>query len=220
MTVPRALRMRSLLEGEARLALRGVSLLNHPTETGQPLVISSGGRFRLVHSGDVKVYENLDFLSRAHLVHQAMVQPRDEEALARLASPDVDPGEQVILAGGRALEGPACVPGDQVVVERYGPEEVVVRTSSAAEGYLVLGDTWYPGWKAAVDGREVEVLRANVLFRAVYVPPGEHEVRMWYAPATWTWGWRLSLAAAAVLAATAAVGWRRRQARRKAVPGV
>lgn len=218
--IPRALRVRALLEGEARLALRGMSLLNHPTETGQPLVVSSGGRFRLVHSGDVKIYENLDFLPRAYLVHRSLIQQSDEEGLARLAAPDFDPAQQVVLAGGRALEGSPHVPGDQVVMERYAPEEVIVRTSSAAAGYLVLGDTWYPGWKAAVDGRETEIVRANVLFRAVYVPPGEHGVHMWYAPPAWTWGWRLSLAAGMALAVAALVSWWRRQARRNTLPGV
>jgi len=49
-------------------------------------------------------------------------------------------------------------------------------------GYLVLSDTWVPGWKATLDGRDVPVIRADFAFRAVKVPPGEHEVRMDYRP--------------------------------------
>ena len=38
------------------------------------------------------------------------------------------------------------------------------------EGYLVVSDTWYPGWQATVDGEAATIERANVHFRAVYLP--------------------------------------------------
>ena len=50
-----------------------------------------------------------------------------------------------------------------------------VRTSQS--GYLVLADTWYPGWKAQVDGLDASLLRANLMFRAVHLEAGEHVVR-------------------------------------------
>ncbi|MBM2841906.1 MAG: hypothetical protein HW412_2434, partial [Bacteroidetes bacterium] len=52
-----------------------------------------------------------------------------------------------------------------------------VRVRSNVDGLLVLSDTYYPGWKAFVDGAEREVLQANICQRAVEVPSGEHEVR-------------------------------------------
>jgi hypothetical protein len=209
MVIPRSLQVRSLLSGEARLALRGMSLLNHPTETGQPVVLSSGGRFRLVHSGDVKVYENLDFLPRAHLVHRATVEPDDGKALTLLGDPAFDPAQEVVLAEGRALAVPPPHTAEAVAFVRYEPEEVVLRVSAGAEGYLVLADTWYPGWQATVDGQPADLARANILFRAVYLPPGEHEVRMVYAPRAWAWGWPLSLVAVGILVAVLAADLRR-----------
>ncbi|HET9300504.1 MAG TPA: hypothetical protein VFO11_11215, partial [Candidatus Polarisedimenticolaceae bacterium] len=49
-------------------------------------------------------------------------------------------------------------------------------------GYLVVADSFVPGWSAAEDGRPVPILRADYAFRAVPVSPGAHEVVMRYSP--------------------------------------
>ena len=51
-------------------------------------------------------------------------------------------------------------------------------------GHLVLADTYDPGWKATVDGRRADVLRANGAFRAVHLDAGRHVVEMVYRPAS------------------------------------
>jgi uncharacterized membrane protein YfhO len=50
------------------------------------------------------------------------------------------------------------------------------------DNLLVLSDTYYPGWKAYLDGNPVKIFRANYNFRAVSVPPGKHEVKFVYNP--------------------------------------
>jgi uncharacterized membrane protein YfhO len=47
----------------------------------------------------------------------------------------------------------------------------------------VVADTYDPGWKATVDGRDAPLLRANLAFRAVPVDAGRHTVEMRYRPA-------------------------------------
>jgi uncharacterized membrane protein YfhO len=49
-------------------------------------------------------------------------------------------------------------------------------------GFLVLNDLYYPYWRAHVDGMEQEILTANILFRAVMVPAGSHEVVFTFDP--------------------------------------
>jgi hypothetical protein len=43
-------------------------------------------------------------------------------------------------------------------------------------GWLVISDTWYPGWRAWLDGEPAEIYRADYLFAACTA--GEHRVRM------------------------------------------
>jgi uncharacterized membrane protein YfhO len=163
------------------------------TATTRQVTLSTDGHYRLVHSGDVKIYENLDTLPRAWVVHQAEVIPDDEQAIARLREPDFDPARTAILASGETLAG-AGVAMAQVV--SYAPEEVVVDVTTDAPGYLLLADTFYPGWQAVVDGQPTPILRADVLFRAVRLGPGIHRVEFRYRPASLRWGAWISAAAA------------------------
>jgi hypothetical protein len=64
----------------------------------------------------------------------------------------------------------------------WRPAHIQIETNSEQGGVLALHDTWYPGWVAEIDGARVPVLRADVLFRAVEVPPGHHRVVFRYAP--------------------------------------
>ena len=50
------------------------------------------------------------------------------------------------------------------------PERIIVETGAVRPGILVLTDTFYPGWRVTVDGAPARLLRANYLFRGVYVP--------------------------------------------------
>ncbi len=47
---------------------------------------------------------------------------------------------------------------------------------------MVLNDVWHPWWEAELDGAPTRLLKANVLFRAVAVPPGVHQVRFVFRP--------------------------------------
>ena len=84
----------------------------------------------------------------------------------------------------------------------YEPEHVVVRTQSSADGYLVLADSYYPCWEAEVDGQTTPILRANLVFRAVELPAGAHQVEFVYRPRLIRIGAEISLAAAVLVIAT------------------
>ena len=49
----------------------------------------------------------------------------------------------------------------------YEPERVVIEVDAPRPGYLVLTDSYYPGWQAMVDRAATTILRANGFFRAV-----------------------------------------------------
>jgi uncharacterized membrane protein YfhO len=76
---------------------------------------------------------------------------------------------------------------------RDSPNAVTIHAESKSGGFLVLADTFYPGWQATLDGTPVEILRANHAFRAVVFPPGEHIVMFRYAPLSFRMGGAISL---------------------------
>jgi uncharacterized membrane protein YfhO len=70
----------------------------------------------------------------------------------------------------------------QARIVRYEPERVVIETDTPVDGFLVLTDTYMPGWQAQVDGQPTELYIADYAFRAVRIPAGQHRVEFVYAP--------------------------------------
>ncbi|NLE44162.1 MAG: YfhO family protein [Chloroflexi bacterium] len=198
---------------EGELVVRGLSLIDERTGAFQSLVISDQGRFRLAHSGDVKIYENLDALPRA-FVATAVAVADDEEALALMRETTFDPVRHVVLmADGRvardqseAYSSNLADVGGTARIVRDEPERVEIAVSLRSPGYLVLADAWYPGWEARVDGDVVPIERADLLFRAVAMDSGEHMVVFSYEPVSLRVGGAISLVAILLTAvSTAAV---------------
>ncbi len=64
---------------------------------------------------------------------------------------------------------------------------MILDADSPDGGFLVLNDLWHPWWFAELDGKPAPILRANVLFRAVAMPPGRHTVRFRFRPVAGAW---------------------------------
>jgi hypothetical protein len=92
-----------------------------------------------------------------------------------------------------AAEAPPTAPGRVLRVER-GASSVRIEAEAEGAGLLVVQDAFWPGWRATLDGRPVEILAADFLVRAVAWPPGRHALEMTYAPGEV----RLGLAASAL----------------------
>jgi hypothetical protein len=107
---------------------------------------------------------------------------REPESYGIFGDSSFDPWRQVLIPGGSASR-PAreSFRGTARIAWRRS-DALAVDVDANAAGYLVLVEAYDPGWKATVDGVPAEVLRANVLFRAVPVGEGRHHVVMRYRP--------------------------------------
>ena len=72
-------------------------------------------------------------------------------------------------------------------------------TSADAGFWLFLADTYHPGWKATVDGKDTPVYPAQVLGKAIYVPAGKHEVDIFFQSDTFRIGAAISAISLIVL---------------------
>jgi hypothetical protein len=180
------------------LTVRGLSLMDERSGAFQSLTL---GPYRLVHSGDVKVYEHQAALPRAFVVPNA-ISADDTSALGRLADPAFDARQLVLLADDWVGDGVTIRTAGRATITQYAPEAVTIQAQGP--GYLVLTDAYYPGWVARVNGQPAQIWRANVMFRAVALPAGAHEVVFTYAPRSVTVGLWISVVAWVGLAATLA----------------
>jgi hypothetical protein len=170
----------------------------------------SGDQLRLVYRDEhALVYENLSVLPRAYLVRRAIVA-KDREALEMLASPDFDPAVEIVVD----RSPPVTLASDRpaagtVTFVSYSANRVVLQAVVQHDSMLFLSDTYYPGWRALVDGAETSIYRANHAFRAVYLPAGSHTVEFVYDPQTFRLG--LGITTIGLVLAGVLLAWERRR---------
>jgi hypothetical protein len=140
---------------------------------------------------------------RAFVAGKARVQPSLERQTDLLFDPGHDPTRVVLLdreapAAAGSTGVPARSPGATIIGERT-TELTLQADVGSGGGFLTLLDSFDPDWRVTVDGRPATLLRANVLFRAVRLAPGRHEVRFLYRPTAFFVGLAISLLSAVVI---------------------
>jgi hypothetical protein len=166
---------------------------------------------RLLNLMGVGVVEKLDSVSsygvryqmipgsqRFRFVPCAYYAQNESEALANVIDLKIDLAKYVVIEGLMLADKSLCPDAQtsadiQLISDRSNSLQVNLKVGE--EGFLVVSDVWYPGWKALVDGKAVPVWRGNYLFRVVPVSAGAHTVEMIYRPASFMAGLALTLLA-------------------------
>ena len=140
----------------------------------------------IARTKDAYVYENPRALPRVMLVG-GWRQANFEEMLQTGLWPSVDPRRIVLLENPPSPSIPEGKGGEARIVGYYNTE-ITIETVADAPALLVLNDVWHPWWRVCIDGAAADMLKANVLFRAVAVPAGKHLVRFRFHPFAETFG--------------------------------
>lgn len=146
-----------------------------------------GNRRTLLADQTIKIYKNKRALPRSFLVSDYVWEPDPAQALERVSKGNFDPASIVILEekpiwdtlmpAGRST-GNALIA--KIKSESNNRVKLVAQVNR--QSILYLSDTFYPGWKAYVDGIGTKIYRANYNFRAVALSPGAHQVEFRYEP--------------------------------------
>ena len=141
-----------------------------------------GDFVELTRIGDVHVYENPRALPRVLLATCAIHV--DFAAMMKSGEwPEADYRETVLLETPPICHTRKDAPPATAKILSYENDRVVAEASAPpGGGWLILNDVWHPWWFANLDGVEAPILRANVMFRAVAIPEGRHEVRFEFQP--------------------------------------
>ncbi|MFC2045981.1 oligosaccharide flippase family protein [Chloroflexota bacterium] len=212
----------SLIEGQGELLHNRISPVYGVENLSSPLLdllnvryVATEGEipnedYALVYDGELRIYENLDALPRAFALPRAESVSEAGMASQLLA---FDPREVVLLDQAAQPESrPEATdvnwPLQPARVVTYAPNTVFVDVEMPGAGWLVLADSYFPGWKAyrsdaaeslpgdqppdpkaePPDETELEIVRANGNFRAVHLGPGKHRVRFKYTPMSFKLG--------------------------------
>ncbi|MBI2963190.1 MAG: hypothetical protein HYY35_05495 [Deltaproteobacteria bacterium] len=168
-----------------------------------------------------RVYRLVEPLAQARLVSSLEVVAAEGDALRRLLAADFPVESAAIVdrmpAGWSNPREAGAPPRGRVHFVSYGSDEVKLDVETAERAFLVLNDSYFPGWEADVDGRPAEIFQTNAFVRGLVVPRGRHSVRFCYRPDSWSRGAALSAVGLLALAALFVAGIRRR--RRQRDPG-
>ncbi len=101
--------------------------------------------------------------------------PRHTAIIDRQFEPLLDASQ----SGAGATDSTATVTQTRLI-----SDEVDYDVSSQKGGLVVFSEIYYPGWTATIDGEPANIVRADYVLRAMYVPAGKHQIHMEFHPQT------------------------------------
>jgi hypothetical protein len=186
------------------------------THVLSPVPVVSAQLREIPNEDGIHVYEVAG--QRVRIIPEARKVDSNREAASFLVQPGFDPDRLLLLHRRKRDEAlqqstaPARSARAQIVSE--DSRHVRVDVEAPQGGYLLLADTYYPGWQAQVDGTAATLHRANISLRAVWLPPGAKKVEFVYEATAFFRGIKLaSVALVLLLAWVLACARRVRQAR-------
>jgi hypothetical protein len=147
--------------------------------------------FESLYPWPARVFEVKDALPRCFVVSSSRIADGGA-ALVLASDPSFDPRREAILSSGSATP-PAPGFAGSCAIETLIPDRAVLRAALSDPGFLVLVNTYEPGWHVLVDGQKAPLLRANVTFQGVALSQGVHRVELIYRPLSVVIGAGISL---------------------------
>ena len=120
--------------------------------------------------------------------------------------------ETAVIDGSKFRVLSNAQPDSTATVKLVGqiPSSMKYEATSQTGGLIVFSEIYYPkGWHAFVDDKEVPLLRADYVLRAVEVPAGAHKIEMRFEPKPYTIGNKVTIASSWLLliVVAASLGW-------------
>lgn len=150
--------------------------------------------------------ENRNVFPKAWLVPAAAQSNVTAETLGVLQNPTFNPQLVAIVESAPPIQlaqptATNLVSPGQVQVLKYEGERIDLAAESSANAMLVLGEKYYRGWRATVDGKETEIYPVDHVLRGIYLGPGKHKIEFTFDPLPFKVGKYLTLASFALFAA-------------------
>ena len=141
-------------------------------------------------NGETVVLQNQTVLPRASLYYNAESETDNLKAVEKLVT-GFDFRNKLLVD----KEAPSqYTPGknDSVEITGYSADKVDFNVKTQNGAYLFLTDTFFPGWQVSINGKSGEILRADSVFKAVEIPPGDSHIEMIYSPTSFKVGAAIS----------------------------
>lgn len=169
----------------------GVKYILHKNDgLTQPMSMDSatfpGNQYKLIwQESPWQIYENIDVVDRAFITSSYSVVQKDDFFSAFYNN--FNEKTEVLLFEDPEIQKSASTTGSVKFVE-YSHNNVKIKATSSSDAMLVLSDTYYPEWKAKINGKDAKIYNANYSMRAVKIQEGENNVEFYYSPKLFHYG--------------------------------
>lgn len=148
-------------------------------------------------AGSYSIYKYTESLGKYFSVANAIFAGSDEEAWTLVHAPSFDPEQTVIInnttpATKQPIRDTTTTNHSVVQVVSQEATSIKLKVTQSMPSYLVLTMTYYPGWKARVNGVSQPVQRANYAFSAIKLDSAESDVEFYYDPDSVRYGFAIS----------------------------
>lgn len=138
---------------------------------------------------------NSDKLPRAKMFYRTKVFGNDSLVKDFMLKNYFDHKNTLLLSEKTALLLPQSYASvvNKVDITEYKNNSIKLNVTTEENGLLWLSEVWYPSWKAIVDGKRVDILKADFSFRAIEIPKGNHSVEFVYSCGSFNIGLLITL---------------------------
>ena len=198
------------LPEKASIRIKKITFIDQEKEKFYPLhelksLLSNQSRWRYVEDiHETSIYENKDVLPRVWLVPQVITLTPEEiiHTIKTSSLPDnniYQPQKMALVEENLDFQVSEFDSQAQAKIISNTPTTIDIETKSLTSSFLVLSDTYYPGWQATIDGKKTKIFLTNYVARGIVLPPGNHIVKFEFKPVSFHLGLGLSLASLFVL---------------------
>ncbi|MDW8465046.1 MAG: YfhO family protein [Chloroherpetonaceae bacterium] len=171
--------------------------------------------FKPVFNGSAFVLQRENPTPRMWFVKE-VAQDSAVNILRHIVARDFNAREKAFIEKAVPLYEPADSTA-KVEIVQYRLQDITLRTNTTGTHFLFLSEIYYPAWKCYIDGVETEIYKTNYAFRGIFVPKGQHEIRLVYESRAFEIGKVLSVGANVVLAVmfvvSAVIAWQAQRTR-------
>lgn len=161
-------------------------------------VRSEDKRFEVLHetADGLRVYRNKHALPLVYASGNVTVVDDETTCISRISSPDFNPMNEIVLVNSPTIPTQEIKSGQEneptlVEILEHSKQRLTVKCKNRKPACLVYTDLFYPGWRAYVNGVPTTICKANYLFKAVIVKPGENTITFSYEPPYLVLSWLL-----------------------------
>lgn len=195
---------RQMLNDKARTQLTSKGNVFGLKNPDAPLMrfLSVDGSFIFNKTGQdyIPIYRHfINSLPRVFLVPRKRVIRDREKLLSTMSASDFKAREEILFldeppqaAAPVSAKTEKATGSEEAEITSFSPDMIVIRCNVNKPCYLFIGEIFYPGWKALVDGVPRKVLKGDYIFRVIQLFPGEREVQCVFSPDSFTIGYLIS----------------------------